>query len=494
MQVGVAPNSARRSVVVALALVATLSGCAGTEQSSVERQPNVVVFLVDDLGWVDTGAYGSSFHETPAIDQLAGEGVRFTQFYSDSSVCSPTRASLMTGRYAARLQLTNWIGGEQAGQLLQAAYVRQLPLAEMTLGEAFRDAGYATGYIGKWHLGTGEYRPAKQGFDYEFAVNDGGQPGSYFPPYANSRVPFTDVPDLEADVGPAYLTDRLTDAAVDFIGGSAGPFLLVLSHYAVHTPLESKPDLEAKYAAKVEPSDGPAIEDEHGYGGTKLRQDNPTYAGMLESTDDSLGRVMAALAEAGLADSTIVVFVSDNGGLSTLAGRPERAPTSNKPLRAGKGWLYEGGIRIPMIVRWPDGLPGGARSDVPATTADVLPTLLDIAGLDAPTGAQFDGVSLAPTLAGEPLAERPLFWHFPHYHGSGNRPSGAVRLGRFKLLEWFESGAVELYDLETDLGEAEDLAAAMPGQVAELRELLHRWREDVGAAMPTLNPAWSGGE
>jgi arylsulfatase A-like enzyme len=270
--------------------------------------------------------------------------------------------------------------------------------------------------------------------------------------------------------------------------------LLVLSHYAVHTPLESKPDLEAKYAARVEPPEGPEFEDEHGYGTTKVRQDNPTYAGMLESTDDSLRRVMTALAEADLAESTIVVFVSDNGGLSTLAGRPERAPTSNKPLRAGKGWLYEGGIRIPMILRWPNGASAGMRSDVAATTADVLPTLLDLAGLAAPTDAQFDGVSLAPALAGEPFAERSLFWHFPHYHGSGNRPSGAVRRGRFKLLEWFESGAVELYDLDADLGEVEDLAAAMPDQVAELRDLLHQWREDVGAAMPTPNPDWSGGK
>jgi len=230
------------SACVALTLAAALSGCARPDEPPVERQPNVVVFLVDDLGWVDTGVYGSTFHETPAIDQLAAEGVRFTQFYADSSVCSPTRASLMTGRHAARLQLTNWIGGEQTGQLLQAEYVRQLPLAETTLGEAFRDAGYATGYIGKWHLGIGEYRPAAQGFDYEFAVNDGGQPGSYFPPYTNAAMPFTDVPDLDADVEPAYLTDRLTDAAVEFIGTREAPFLLVLSHYAVHTPLESKPE------------------------------------------------------------------------------------------------------------------------------------------------------------------------------------------------------------------------------------------------------------
>ncbi len=477
-----------------VAISVALSGCAWPGRAPVERPPNVVVFLVDDLGWVDTGVYGSTFHQTPAIDQLAAEGVRFTQFYADSSVCSPTRASLMTGRHAARLHLTNWIGGEQTGQLLQADYVRQLALDERTLGEAFHDAGYATGYVGKWHLGTGEFRPDGQGFEYQFAVNDGGQPGSYFPPYANSRMPFTDVPDLETDVEPAYLTDRLTDAAVEFIGAREGPFLLVLSHYAVHTPLESKPEFEAKYAARVEPSDGPEFEDQHGYGGTKLRQDHPTYAGMLESTDDSLARVMTALDQAGIADSTIVVFVSDNGGLSTLAGRPERAPTSNEPLRAGKGWLYEGGIRIPMIVRWPDGLPAGTRNEVPATTADLLPTLLELASIDSLSPPVLDGMSLAATLAGETMPERPLFWHFPHYHGSGNRPSGAVRLGRFKLVEWFETGAVELYDLDVDLGEAEDLAAAMPDKVAELRELLAGWRAAVGAAMPTPNPSWSDDE
>ena len=421
------PTAARFLLVWGAAIAMVLPGCTWAERQPVESRPNVVVFVVDDLGWVDTGVYGSMFHQTPAIDQLAAEGVRFTQFYADSSVCSPTRASLMTGRHAARLQLTNWIGGEQAGQLIQADYVRQLPLAERTLGEAFRDAGYATGYIGKWHLGTGAFRPEGQGFEYQFAVNDGGQPGSYFPPYANSGMAFTDVPDLETDVEPAYLTDRLTDAAVDFIGARESPFLLVLSHYAVHTPLESKPELVAKYATRVEPSDEPEFEDEHGYGDTKLRQEHPTYAGMLESTDDSLARVMTALDQAGIADSTIVVFVSDNGGLSTLAARPERAPTSNEPLRAGKGWLYEGGIRIPMIVRWAGGLPAGTRSEVPATTADLLPTLLELAGIDSVSLPVLDGVSLAATLAGETMSERPLFWHFPHYHGSGNRPSGAVR-------------------------------------------------------------------
>jgi len=232
--------------------------------------------------------------------------------------------------------LTNWIGGEQTGQLLQADYVRQLPLAETTLGEAFRDAGYATGYIGKWHLGIGEYRPDAQGFDYEVAVNDGGQPGSYFPPYTNAAMPFTDVPNLDADIEPAYLTDRLTDAAVEFIGAREAPFLLVLSHYAVHTPLESKPELEAKYAARVEPSDGPEAEDERGYGATKLRQNHPTYAGMIESTDDSLARVMAALEEAGIGDSTIVVFVSDNGGLSTLARRRGCCDADAEPRLVGR--------------------------------------------------------------------------------------------------------------------------------------------------------------
>ncbi len=450
---------------------------------------NVVLIVIDDLGWTDAGVYGSSFYETPNIDRLGTDGARFTQFYAASPVCSPTRASLMTGKHPARLDLTNWIGGEQNGLLLQADYVRQLPLEETTVGEAFREAGYATGYVGKWHLGAELYLPAVQGFDFTFAVNHAGQPGSYFPPYENPNWPVTNVPDLEGDPEGAYLTDRLTDVTLDFIERNRDrPFFFALSHYAVHTPLQAKPEKVARYEEKAArlPAIGDAgFEAEH-EAETKLRQDHPTYAGMIESTDESVGRILDKLAELGIDDRTAVVFISDNGGLSTLMRRSFNQATANVPLRAGKGWLYEGGIRIPLIVKWPGRVEGGTVVETPSQSTDLYPTLLEMAGLPLRPQQHMDGVSLAPLMTGrDPPVRDALFWHFPHYHGSGNRPGAAIRVGDMKLVEWFEDGSIELYDLSTDLGERRDLARERPEVAAELRQRLARWRESVGANMPT---------
>ncbi len=451
---------------------------------------NVVVIIVDDLGWVDTGVYGSTFYDTPNIDRLASEGVRFSQFYTASSVCSPTRASLMTGRHPARLDLTNWIGGEQNGLLNQAEYVRALPLDEVTVGEAFRDQGYTTGYIGKWHLGPLGSMPEDQGFDYTFAVNEAGQPSSYSAPYENPRFLVTNVPGLEGDPEGAYLTDRLTDVSLDFLARNRDqPFFFVLSHYAVHTPLEAKAEYVAPYAAKSAAMGVPAGEhyEAERDAVTKLRQDHATYAAMIRSTDESVGRLMDKLVELEIDDRTAVVFVSDNGGLSTLMRRGFNQATSNVPLRAGKGWLYEGGIRAPLIVRWPGG--DGADADVldtPVMSTDLYPTLLEMAGLDALEDQHLDGVSLVPDMRGGSGAERPaLFWHFPHYHGSGNRPGGAIREGDLKLIEWFEDGAIELYDLGADVSEREDLADTRPEDAARLLALLRAWRAETGANMPT---------
>ncbi|MFQ5571106.1 MAG: sulfatase [Rhodothermales bacterium] len=473
-------------LLVALLMGLSLGACT---PPAPDRPVNIVMIVIDDLGWMDTGVYGSPFYETPNIDRLAEEGTRFTQFYTASPVCSPTRASLMTGKHPARLRLTNWIGGEQNGLLTQAEYVRQLSLEEVTVGEAFREHGYATGYIGKWHLGAEPYLPAAQGFDFTFAVNQAGQPGSYFPPYENPNWPITNVPDLARDPEGAYLTDRLTDASLDFIDTNRDrPFFLVLSHYAVHTPLQAPPEAVQRYEAKAAllgPDEDANYESER-EATTKLRQDHPTYAAMVESTDESVGRILRKLAELELDGRTVVVFLSDNGGLSTLMRRGFNQATANVPLRAGKGWLYEGGIRAPLIIRWPGAIDREAVVASPAMSTDLFPTLLAMAGLPARPEQHVDGTSLVGAMTG--AAEAPheaLFWHFPHYHGSGNRPGGAVGIGDLKLVEWFEDGAVELYDLSTDLSERRDLARERPDEAARLLAALRAWREEVGANMPT---------
>ena len=503
-----------RSCLVTL-LALTCAGCGAVDPSGPASGPEaapvrgVVWIIVDDLGWNDIGVAGSTFYETPRIDRLAAEGMRFTQFDTASGVCSPTRASFMTGKHPARVDITNWIGGRQSGMLLQAEYERQLPLDEVTPGEAFLEAGYATAYMGKWHLGRDEYLPDAQGFETTVAVNGAGSPATYFYPYRRDEPSANNVPDLEDGDEGEYLTDRLTDEAVEFMRAHAGePFFLVLSHYAVHTPIESKDELTSRYeekAAALPPNAEPfAPEGEDAT--SKTRQDRPDYAGMIQSTDESVGRILDALEELGIADDTAVVLVSDNGGLSTLFSRYTSAPTSTMPLRAGKGWLYEGGIRAPLIIKWPgvtdrlgtstEGLEepaGGPTSDVPTTSTDLYPTLLEMAGLPARPEQHVDGLSLAPLLRGADRLEREaLFWHFPHYHGSGNRPSGAVRLGDLKLVEWFEDGRTELYDLSVDPFEQNDLAASDPDEATRLRGILERWRIAVDANMPTANPAWEG--
>ncbi len=464
---------------------------------SATVQPNVVLFIVDDLGWTDVGVYGSSFYETPRIDRLAAEGVRFTRFYAASPVCSPTRASIMTGKHPARLKLTNWIGGEQQGRLLQADYARELRLEEFTIAESFKEAGYATGFVGKWHLGSEPYHPEYQGFDVNIAGHGAGQPGSYFFPYENETLPWSNVPDLEDGTAGEYLTDRLTDEAIGFIEANRQqPFFLVLSHYAVHTPIESKPGIEAKYREKArslpEP-EGPQFIAESARATTKTRQDHAAYAGMIRSIDESVGRLLDTLDELNISENTIVVFVSDNGGLSTLAGDRRGMPTSNVPLRAGKGWLYEGGIRVPFIIRWTDRLEPGRTVGQLAMTTDIHPTLLEMAGLGTAPQEHHDGDSLKSILDSIASFDRgPMFWHFPHYHGSGNAPSGAVRKGDYKLIEWFEDGRIELYDLATDEGESNDLVATMPEKARQLSDLLVEWRQAVDAGMPTPNPDWEG--
>lgn len=468
-----------RSLLCGLAL---LLGAAIASRGAEPVKPNFIFILADDLGWRDLGCYGSAFYETPHLDRLAASGVRFTSAYAACSVCSPTRASIMTGKYPARLHLTDWLPGraDRPDQKLnRPTIIQHLPLEEVTLAEALRDGGYRTAFIGKWHLGGKGFYPEQQGFDTNLGGCELGHPPSYFSPY---RIPT--LPD-----GPKgeYLTDRLTDEAVKYIENTRDePFLLYLAHYAVHNPQQAKPELVEKYrakAAQLPPPRGPEFRPE---GKTKARQiqNQPVYAAMIQSLDENVGRIMDALDRLGLAQNTVVVFTSDNGGLSTAEG----SPTSNSPLRAGKGWPYEGGVREPLIIRGPGVGTPGAVCDVPVISTDYYPTFLELAGLPLRPAQHADGVSLAPLLKGGTLPERPLFWHYPHYSNQGGAPDGAVRLGDYKLIEWYEDMRAELFNLKDDVAETRDLATQQPQTVTNLRERLHAWRRSVSADMPTPNP------
>ncbi|MCC6682378.1 MAG: sulfatase [Phycisphaeraceae bacterium] len=422
-------------------------------------RPNVVFLLVDDLGWADLGCTGSTFYQTPNVDHLAAEGVRFTNAYAACPVCSPTRASILTGRYPARLNLTDWIPGHDHPEapLVVPQFNQQLPLEEVTIAEVLRDAGYATAAIGKWHLGGKDYFPQHQGFDLNVAGNHMGQPakGGYYDASLIESMP----PGHEGQ----YLTDALTDEACKWIEANRQrPFFLYMSYYVVHTPIEGKPEKVEKYKALAR-EDNP--------------QHNPGYAAMVETMDDSVGVIRAKLAELGIADRTIVIFMSDNGGLSHV--------TSNAPLRDGKGWLYEGGIREPMIVYAPGVTRAGTLEDTQVISTDFFPTILDLLGLPLQLDLHLDGISFAPLLRRTgTLPPRPLFWHYPYYHQT--TPAGAVRFGDWKLIEYFEDDRVELYNLADDIGEQNDLSQQNPQKTQELLDTLHQWRQQVDAKMPTV--------
>jgi arylsulfatase A len=438
-----------------------LSCLASTLGEPRADRPNVVFILIDDMGWTDLVCMGSQFYETPNVDRLAREGMKFTQAYAACTVCSPTRASLMTGKYPARLHITDYIPGEKhpKAKLKVPDWTKHLPLEEITIAKVLKGAGYATASIGKWHLGPAEFFPEHQGFDLNRGGCDKGQPPSYFSPYR--------IPTLEDGPKGEYLTDRLTDEAVKFIEASKDrPFYLYLPHYAVHMPLQVKPDVLEKYRARIKPG---------------MDQKNAAYAAMVESVDQSVGRILSTLDELKLSEKTIVVFTSDNGGLLEA--------TSNKPLRVGKGSAYEGGVRVPLIVRWPGVIRPGTVSETPTISLDWYPTIVEAAGAKLDPRQVVDGASLLPLFRGaDGLARDAIFWHYPHYHGGGARPYGAVRKGDLRLVEFFEDDRVELYNLKDDIGETKDLANSMPGKAQELRKVLSDWRVSVGAQMPTPNP------
>jgi arylsulfatase A-like enzyme len=437
---------------------------------------NIVLFLIDDLGWRDLGCQGSTFYQTPNIDRLASSGVRFTDAYSACAVCSPTRAAVLTGKYPARLMLTDWLPSGRwnpKAKLREGRFLRGLPVEEFTLAESLRAAGYCTASIGKWHLGSEPFSlPEHHGFDLNIAGNAHGAPGNYFFPYqGNWLIPTTELrakwnvlPDGQLG---EYLTDRLTDEAVNFIRESKDkPFFLYFPHYGVHTPIQAKPEVTAKYERIPEAE----------------RQGKPEYAAMVESIDDSVGRVMATLQELKLDETTVIIFTSDNGGFYNA--------TSNAPLRANKGAYYEGSIRVPLIVKWPGVAKPGRVVSEPVTSTDLYPTCLAAAGLPALPNQHVDGLNLQPVLMGAgSLPDRALFWHYPHYNEHPSSvPSSVIRKGPWKLIETFDPEGIELYNLADDLSETKNLTTTKSAKVNELSRELDAWRKDVGAEMMKPNP------
>ena len=447
-------------------LPALLVGLLLLLQPALARLPNFVVILVDDLGWADLSGYGSRYHRTPNLDRLAAEGVRFTDAYSACTVCSPTRAALLTGRYPARLRVTDWIAGHPRpkAKLLPPDWSLRLPEGTPTIASLLRPAGYATAHVGKWHLGGTNSRPQDFGFDINKGGDHRGQPPRFFSPYG--------LPELADGPEGEYLTDREADEAIRFIRENRQrPFFLHLAHYAVHQPIAAKDDAVAEAAGRRDPSDS---------------QRNAIYAAMVGHVDEAVGRIRAELAALGIDGDTVIMFTSENGGL-VLGG--ERAPTSNWPLRSGKGDVYEGGTRVPLIVHAPGSSRRGRVDSTPVHTVDILPTLLELAGINRTPDAVLDGVSLLPLLQGRPIQARPLYWHYPHYHPGGATPYGAVRDGDFKLIEFYESGRLELYHLASDPGERVNVANALPERANQLAAQLAAWRQSVGAQMPVPNPA-----
>jgi len=477
LELSITPSSAMNSFFPRIYLICLSCVLAFGPVAGAASKPNVVLILADDLGWTDLACFGSDFYETPHLDRLARDGMKFTQNYSACTVCSPTRAALMTGKYPARLHLTDWSPGMMPDnpKLLVPDWTKHLPLEETTIAEVFKAAGYTTASIGKWHLGTEEFYPEHQGFDLNLAGTDKPAPPSFHAPYK--------IPNLPEGKPGEYLTDRLGDEAATYLEGVKDrPFFLYLPHFAVHTPIQGRKDLLPKYRNKLHPG---------------LMQTNIQYAAMVESLDDAVGRVRTKLDELKLSDRTIIVFTSDNGGRITAG------TTTNAPLRYGKASAYEGGVRVPLIVHWPGVTKPGSVSETPVITMDLFPTLLEACGIGAPNSGSArdasksgapgrDGVSLVPLLRGNGELKRDaIFWHYPHhqhYQLGGAMPYSAVRSGDFKLIEFHDDQHVELFNIRADISEQRDLAASQPELVAQLRTRLHSWRNSVGAQMPTPNP------
>ncbi len=449
---------------------------------STKKQPNFVFILVDDLGWADVKCnYPESFYDTPNINKLAESGVRFTNAYSANPVCSPTRAAIMTGKHPNRVDITDWIPGNDPKNrpLLGPQDRNELALEEITIAEKLKEKGYKTCFVGKWHLGGEGFFPEDQGFDINIGGHDkGSPPGGYYSPYNNPKL--SDGPEGE------YLTDRLTNESINFITeNKENPFFLYLAFYTVHTPIQaSKKHIETYQEKRKELGLDSVPHQREGDGWTKRIQENADYASMVAAMDENVGRIINTLKEQGLDKNTWVIFTSDNGGLSTLYRK--NAPTSNDGLRAGKGWCYEGGIRVPLIIAGPEIKERGRVSNTPVISMDYFTTILNLAGIEHEDN---DGENLVPVLTqGQPVQRDELFWHYPHYHGSAWKPGSALRKGDWKLIIYYEDNRTELFNLDDDPGELTDIANKFPEKVIELKNNLDAKLTETNARFPQPNP------
>jgi arylsulfatase A len=450
-------------------------GEAGAE--APERPPNIVLILVDDLGWSNLGCYGGEEFETPRIDQLAREGMRFTEGYANCPVCSPSRVAIMTGKYPARVQFTGHITAidrhryPENSRILPPADRMDLPLSEVSLAEALQPAGYVSASIGKWHMGHEGYWPENQGFDVNVGGWTHGSPPSYFHPYESEREWNPRIPTLEGGEDGEYLTDRLTDEAIHFVESNRDrPFLLYLTHYGVHRPMQAPQELIDKYTRKFEGRDVGV---------------DPTFAAMVENLDTNTGRLLDALERLELSENTVVIFTSDNGALL--------ASTHNRPLRSGKGFLYEGGIRVPLIIKWPGQIPANTLKREPVMGCDLYPTIVNMAGTKAKPGKRLDGVDLAPLWKGAARLDRDeMYWYYPHY--ARDMPGAVLRRRDYKLIEYYDPPSVELYNLADDPAEERNLADAMPGMASEMRRAIRRHLDAVNAKLHKPNPGFRKAE
>lgn len=437
------------------------------EVGAQQQKPNIIFILIDDMGWTDLGIFGSSFYETPNIDRLAESGMKFTNAYSACTVCSPSRAAILTGKYPARLHLTDWIKGHQKpyAKLSPPEWTQYLDLPEVTIAEVLKRQGYKTASIGKWHLGDDEkYYPENQGFDVNIAGNFKGAPPSYFSPYNLQRI----------SDGPAgeYLTDRQTTDAIEFITqNKTKPFFLYLPYYTVHTPLQAKQEYVDYFKKKY----------------TNSKQNNTVYAAMIKSLDENIGRLKKTLNDLHLNKNTLLVFTSDNGGL--IGGNANKPITSNLPLRDGKGSAYEGGVRVPTFFVWEGKIKPGSVNNSIVTGIDYFPTFLKLVTPQASVKKEVDGINLLPAILKNTEMKRgPVYWHYPHYHPGGSTTYSAVRDNDWKLIYFYETAKKELYNLKNDISEKNDLSAKYPDITNKLYKKLVDWKKSVNAQDPVPNP------